>query len=117
MSSLTPAQFGLVEHVTLSVTVEGGEVLLFMVPKPDAERLEALALRRGLSAEQIVAEWIRLNNERPLLSDEELRSHKPEGISGCCHGFRPLRKRNLDHLLAFLLSLVLLLADLYDYWQ
>jgi hypothetical protein len=117
MSFLKPAQIGLVEHVTLSVTVEGGEVLLYMVPKPAAERLEALATRRGVSAEQIVAEWIRINNEPPLLSDEELRSYKPEGISGCCHGFRPLRKRNLDHLLAFALSLALLLPDLYDYWQ
>jgi hypothetical protein len=114
-----PDKIGLAEHVTFSVTVEGGELLLFMIPKPAAKRLEALALRRGVRAEQIVAEWIRIHIEQPTRSDDEMKSYRPKDISGCSHGFPPLRRgaKRLDELLAFALSMGLLLADIFDYWQ
>jgi len=75
MSFLKPAQLGLVEHVTLSVMWEDGEVWLFTVPKPDAERLKTLAATRGVSAEKIVAEWLLIRSKRPSLSDEEIKSY------------------------------------------
>jgi hypothetical protein len=121
MSFLKPAQLGLVEHVTFSVPWENGEVWAFMVPKPDAERLKALATRRSVSAEQVVAEWLLIRSKRPSLSDEEIKSYRPKDISGCSHGLPPTppppRSAHLDHLLAFALSLALLLTDIFDYWQ
>jgi hypothetical protein len=120
MSSLKPAQLGLVEHDTFSVPWEDGEAWLFMIPRPDAERLKTLAATRGVSAEQVVAEWLLIRSKRPPLSDEEIKSYSPKDISGCCHGLPqppPPRSAHLDHLLAFALSMGLLLADIFDYWQ
>jgi hypothetical protein len=104
MSFLKPAETGLAEHVTFSVTWEDGEAWLFMVPKPYAERLEALAARRSVSAEQIVAEWLLIRSKRPSLSDEEIKSYRPKDISGCCHGhFRllPMNERRTSQSPSF----------------